>query len=638
MELPGSPILQEPVDTRNLKKIKLTTIEDQNEALIQSQDDPPSQFKIETDDNTNETKDHINDENPDDTPPPGDNGSIITTPSQFKIGMPKLMCFINDQITRNWIVGQSLSQTQIEQSLKLLIAIEESVLAKYLGNIGCSSSIGGDDHIGHRITKMNLKITEENAEIFHRLISKDSNPYMSSLNDVTLSYEFGAEDEGEGVAETVSQFIDKIRIPKGSFGESVEHLEILFDDEDDSIKNSPQRGILQSIIEVGSIPPSCKFLGIDHFLIEHNPLELIPPSVKDLLIYGWESREGDTYSVPPTVRELRLVPGTREDEDDPDFSDDEDDENTNNNSSSSSTTLKVCLPPSITLLEASSETMVKIPSSVKHLKFDFLNEAIPIGFIPSSVEKLDIDCFQKIVPGMIPNGVKDLEITMSETKSFKNIIPESVTILKINSAINIIDDKILPSGLTHLTTNQTIAFTPGLNHFKNLISLECQFDKPIGIGMLPPTLQKLNFWTVAKRSTRGMDICYIQEGSLPKDLEYLAMHYSSQTFEQGILPSNLKSLVIDISFYKMFPFDNCYIPPSVNQLVFEKRNPPIDRLEPFMARLFSNSKSILEIQVFITKFISFDSKDPYLYYRKSESEEGFILKSNLKNFLIAEKM
>eukprot|EP01132_Coremiostelium_polycephalum_P008449 gene8449-10379_t len=459
------------------------------------------------------------------------------------------------------------------------------------------------------------------------------NPYMSVVKEVRLLFSINNEIDGVDIPiERLSLFIDKIRIPKGSFGESLEKLEIDFPYINYSdfywSKENVEKEVMLGIIVVGSIPSQCQELTIDFHLLDHKPLELIPSSVKKLNICGWNSKEIGTNLVPPTVQELKIL-----------------------------TFYKKCkepilisnLPPSITLfmiMVPFSGSIVKLPSSIKCLKFYFKqDETTPIGIIPPSVENLVTSCHD-IVPGMIPNGVKDLFLVLSGSQPFKGAIPESVTKLTLGSSENYyeLDGTILPTRLTHLTIKQTgyprISLKPDIYYCKNLIYLDFHVRHPIEIGMLPPSLKIL----VLRSKTR---IKLLQPGSLPNELENLILDIYGlelETLEEGVLPNNLKSLAINIKILEQnnFPLllEQFYFPPTLNQLEFrpnENRKRGLSlyfkNLELFMTKLFSISKSTLEIRAFDTKFISFDSKDPYLYYNnESKDKEGFILKSKINEF------
>eukprot|EP01132_Coremiostelium_polycephalum_P008448 gene8448-10377_t len=471
------------------------------------------------------------------------------------------------------------------------------------------------------LESLRITIFNGNVDIFPLLVS-NIKPILVSLSSLIISFSFKN-------SELTMELADKIRIPSGSIGNTVKTMDIWFYNGPD--ESSSQREVLERILEVGSIPDSCENLTIEYFLIQHNPLGLIPSSVKELYVNKWNSKESDMYMVPKSVVKLALV-SHREFDDSPKFSD-------------------TCFPPSITDLDMSNGYFPflrkeAIPNSVKRLNINFTDGPIPIGFIPSSVERFESYCYYDIKPGMIPEGVKEVKINLNCDEPFeKGFIPNSVTKLSLNLNYESdnegeVYDTILPRGLTHLLTQYiNVRFSQptdgGQHHFTNLTHLDCQLPK-IEVGMLPPTLKKLII-------SFHPNLCVIPPGALPQSLKHLEMYFhQDQTFTKEVLPNQLKTLVLRTSFKNKheIPFDELdfEIPPSLQRLGLPSMTRPevtLLRLSQFMNRLFNNAKSRFEIKIYSTDFTSFDSKDPYLYYQSSFSylNDGFLQKSNLYQFL-----
>eukprot|EP01132_Coremiostelium_polycephalum_P008085 gene8085-9949_t len=433
--------------------------------------------------------------------------------------------------------------------------------------------------------------------------------------------------------EDLNKFLDlieKVRIPKGSIGQSVNTMKLVF------VNILTPNNLLQSIIENGSIPNQCKKLKIDHFLFSHNPLELIPPSVKELHVNHWSSNGGNRNILPSSIEILQI-----------------------NSICQFTNPIEIfedSLPKSITRLvlkNIEGISNLEIPSSIRQLETSEIDifQLLPNLIIPSTVDVLSIWNENHIKPGIIPIGIKELTIYQKKESFEKDIIPESVTklILKKDNLFSIpkneIKDKIFPRGLIHLETEFYIKFSKFGNdefYLSNLNHLECRV-KRITIGMFPSTLKKLIL-----KVPKSLKEWEIPIGAFPESLELLSIEIPpNQIFQQGIFPNGLKTLKLD--FRNNFNIPDIrdqpnIIPQSLNSLTISfYENPSQESIQRFfhlMNTLFSVSNSRLEIQIYKTRFISLEGpSDPFLYLQiqkyNTPIEEYFILKSNLLQALIS---
>eukprot|EP01132_Coremiostelium_polycephalum_P001989 gene1989-2449_t len=309
----------------------------------------------------------------------------------------------------NDFIEKLLQQYSIEEVKKYLEkqSIFHDAIKKYILTTREDSPLHLLEYVPQifMITTLNISIWEGNVDSFSKLLSNYL-PMMINIDTLWFNFEFDDLD--------LSPVAHQIRIPSGSIKQPIKEFHIIFNtdyNDEYGYRISPI-DVLENIIQVGSIPSSCEFLEVSHFLVEHNPLQLIPPSVKKLHVISWYSDVTNTsIMVPSTVQKLKLKSPL-------DFG--------------TNLIPKGILPQSITHLDMVGGIIMeypKIPSSVKKFKC-ILKQGMPIepGFIPSNVERFEVSCEEEIMPGVIPNGVKEFIAKVACNEPFKKgFIPESDT-------------------------------------------------------------------------------------------------------------------------------------------------------------------------------------------------------------------
>eukprot|EP01132_Coremiostelium_polycephalum_P008458 gene8458-10389_t len=314
--------------------------------------------------------------------------------------------------------------------------------------------------------------------------------------------------------------LDHIKIPTGVFQSSIRELIILVNWDE----NCP----FQEILQVGSIPDGLNRLLIDHRLVRHNPLQLIPTSVKDLLFYYWDSAEGEINMVPPTVSELSIIKynglNNAENNDQCVFS-------------------PGCFP---------------LHGSLNYLRLSHIgNRALVKGVIPDTVRILELSTTvkdQPFVPGVIPDSVTDLTFSSPFNHDLvPSIIPPSVTSLSLHSYyINKIEKGSIPESVTKLNIKslapygQKLDFLPlSLTHLEDsskeilkqfpptLTYIDCFFESILK-DLLPSTLKTL----IIRGNIQKIDV-----GSIPESVTTLIFYEIVRApLVQGVLPSNVENI------------------------------------------------------------------------------------------------
>eukprot|EP01132_Coremiostelium_polycephalum_P007648 gene7648-9406_t len=397
--------------------------------------------------------------------------------------------------------------------------------------------------------------------------------------------------------EVLLGLTEPFKIPSGTFkNHSIKELEIL-------VKYSEKNIRLEDILEIGSIPKTVEKLTIDHRLVRHSPLKLIPPSVTDLTLREWHSLEGEVNMVPPTVVKLHIYSYL-----------------TSKDTLSTVYLGPGCFPSqSLTDLKMSCiDGFISpnaIPNTVKRLQFSLYHPLMP-RVIPNSVEELIFDrpFNQDVYPDLIPNGVKEVTVHQWFTNSFlPGSIPPSVSRFnyKSKNGTSLLLNGILPcQGLTHLEISNEI-WNCQTQLPSTLTYLDCIFDTiPKGLlplnlkklvlseGVLPSTLETLKIlngisssvsFPWIPKSVKNIylsgdyqeDIPVIPVGALPDSIDTIEFgkFIQKQQFSHGVLPLNLKIL----DFHKCVPdtpfdTDDCKIPNSVQFFYLQKE---IQKYETF---------------------------------------------------------
>eukprot|EP01132_Coremiostelium_polycephalum_P008078 gene8078-9938_t len=471
-----------------------------------------------------------------------------------------------------------------------------------------------------------------------------------------------------------------VKIPVGSIPNSVKELSI------DVNLGANENQVFESVLEVGSIPDSVEVLKINHKIIKHNPLKLVPPSVKRLKLFTFDSGEGDLNLFPPTIQKLKIKS----------FED---------WSRNPYVFAPGCFPPSITELDIHTNIKVEpnlFPCQLKRLKF-VTKQKLTKGILPDSLEHVEFytGFTQDITQGdIVPDSVKSLQLPSTFKTPFKNTLPSVKSmIFGIHSGHNY--GKVAP-GLTYLEVRE------GVNRYNNvtlptsLTVLDCRMLSTILKGTLPPTLEILILYkvttieagsipqSVTKITFNEQIVISLEKGTLPSSLKKLSIKAgvsSETTFP--VIPENVKSLVLGCSDTNQIYLEDGIpinsLPESIERLSFIRNTKPIylpngtlppklkvlefkcfsqipfyleDFVIPISVEIFrlpicsnihtleyyydlifdllSNTETRMEIDFGSTKLLAIGRNDPYIYFHSTEngSIDGFILKSNLKSFLL----
>eukprot|EP01132_Coremiostelium_polycephalum_P003088 gene3088-3860_t len=338
----------------------------------------------------------------------------------------------------------------------------------------------------------------------------------------------------------ISSFNELNRIPKGMIPKSstLKELKISIPEFRFSAnRNNNNNSIYQDILEEGSIPESIEILTIDNRFVKHNPLGLIPNTVRELNILGSNIEEGDINNYPSSVEKITLIPKYRISEE-------------YYKSMLSTGCFTTSKQSSLIHLELNGGIPKicpgAIPSTVKYLKLRVLeNSTITIGSLPDSLECLEMDLgidldYKTIFrQGVIPNGVKSIKVdALMDSKPqifYQGSIPNTVTTLIIRkltpSTGLLLQEGILPEGLTHLEIKEE--WTPKTCLPPSLTYLNCNFDT-IPKGLLPKTLKTLKLSAKMKE---------IDIGSIPESVTEISFYkFLNIPLVEGILPSSLTKL------------------------------------------------------------------------------------------------
>eukprot|EP01132_Coremiostelium_polycephalum_P010141 gene10141-12439_t len=523
--------------------------------------------------------------------------------------------------------------------------------------------------LNERITSLNITVTDLNRSVLEVLGNS------KTLEKLCIDIKLDIESE-------------PLRIPSGSLPkESLKVLSIMYHGLQNLLFPMPH-SIFDQLLEIGSIGSSVETLRLDFEIFksqQRKGIQLIPDSVKKLQIISSCCTGGSKYAYLPfaTLDPVELVPdicGIPE----------------------SVTELELLLPPDCKIrphfIPSSVEKLILetpgpldeigvIPNSVKDL-FLYLDpqQVISPGWIPNQVKTLQIKSdmnrnYQcQIEPGVIPKSVttfkgnikkpmlRDPDILSPRIEylyclegwSLKTRVPQFLTYLEC-SFLRITISLSLPPTLKTLKLLSSVikvqvgSLPESLTRIQFLKRLQC----PLVKGTLPQSLKTLEFMQGISADTTfpvipngvtsfALSYCNILENnhniplnSLPDSIESILLTNNpnyTQSFERGILPNNLKSLVIincPYIFHQVTQNNQeCFIPPTLeildisntnyysfdgnyyNQLIHKILSSPTcpNRLMLIIERLY--------------RFINLDSNDSYIYH-KSILNEGFCLKSSI---------
>eukprot|EP01132_Coremiostelium_polycephalum_P008647 gene8647-10644_t len=453
------------------------------------------------------------------------------------------------------------------------------------------------DDLTNRITTLEIVYNSNTPSSTFTFITQCINLEKTIINYLSPK----EEGDGKGLKKKT-----KLRIPKGLLPETGPPNLTL----DIITKNVYD---LSKVLEPGSIPLTIGKLQLDHRLFSHDPLNLIPPSVTDIVINSFQSTGDNKPIVPNTVKKLVLHP-----------------------LGNLSTIENGNLPDSITDLN--------LPLSLIHISSGGIPNSVKVLNCGKYISKMDLE------NGTIPNGVEILKFGRyidtyrtcgrfgSKNKPLKSkfkglqtgMIPP--TVIEIMSPLEnncFLRPGISPEMLTKIFTNEEITSET----------------------RLPPCLEYLECRIlVLKITILSLSINYsyypsIPIGGIPESTQYLSLgNHFDQPLTKGILPKSLKTLALG-DFTSVSGDKQLFIPDSVTTIKFHlltSYRPKIKKEEigPFIQKFLScrrgapYNKNRIQIQIFgLYSFISFDENDKYCYLVDTYYSEfdKFILKSNLNS-------
>jgi hypothetical protein len=177
-----------------------------------------------------------------------------------------------------------------------------------------------------------------------------------------------------------------------------------------------------------------------------------------------------------------------------------------------------------------------IPDTVKNISFSCCNLKILSITIPTSVTKINFDCETLTMePGLIPNNVTHIKFGDDFNDNIKpGVLPHSLVHLSMGLSYNMpFNDNTLPENLKYL-------FLSG------------DYNQPFTVNTLPKSLKEL----------RIRDSLYESEIEVKSSYNYELL--------PGVLPDNLKILVLDSYYYEFKPG---VLPKSLEELELPKDYP-----------------------------------------------------------------
>eukprot|EP01132_Coremiostelium_polycephalum_P003936 gene3936-4912_t len=396
--------------------------------------------------------------------------------------------------------------------------------------------------------------------------------YHSKYDTVTINP--NSKFKIPNTAKTISlSYGTPIRIPPGLLPNSLTSLSLV-----DMKKDSFPDNKVCEYLQIGSIPNSVRKLKLDYHLIRHDPIGLIPESVRSITISNWivEFKNTDTptpIKLPTTVKKLKLKL-TNRDEKFPKilYSD----------SPIVSEPLNI-IPDTITellidycfsLFIINFNAFIFMPQSLKKLSLQFeITKGMEIVFemIPKSVEILILGPIRiPLTPGLLHNGIKVLDLKKSNCQIIKGSLPESLTSLSLGINVQLPKEflKFIPPSVLHLSCyiNKLV---PDMIP-PHVISLTF----PLGISStprnvfpipsnsllgLPPSVERLSFGV-------GSNLL-LQIGSIPHSVISLELGSPfNRELPLGTLPIQLESLTLPSTYNHSISSGGIFIPDTLKEL------------------------------------------------------------------------
>ncbi|KYQ96668.1 hypothetical protein DLAC_03954 [Tieghemostelium lacteum] len=235
-----------------------------------------------------------------------------------------------------------------------------------------------------------------------------------------------------------------------------------------------------------------------------------------------------------------------------------------------------------------------LPDSITNLTMGYKHPINEI-FLPKSLQTLVLNDYKNRIE-FLPSGLRTLEIHSSNLTLNYHVLPENLEKLIIRSNTLYVEG-LLPTGLKSLELryNNTLN-TPILLHLENLKSLEIEEIKnPINTDTLPIQLEILNLGIfnqiLLPNSFANLKILKfnnftqpIPEGVLPPTLERLYLgRLWNHPLEQNTFPPNLKKLKFSDSFDQALPYQ---LPNYIESLTFgDYFNQEVKNLPKYLRKL-----------------------------------------------------
>eukprot|EP01133_Synstelium_polycarpum_P003610 gene3610-4136_t len=253
-------------------------------------------------------------------------------------------------------------------------------------------------------------------------------------------------------------------------------------------------------LEVGSLPPKLHSLSIGGYK-KKLPSDIFPMSLRELKL---ESMFNENLVLPPTITKLEKIFDFKK------------------------SNAKLLVPANCSHLTVNNlfsriQYIPKgvLPSRLSHL--DIRNPDLSQNILPPSLKSLNISVYQIIRPGVLPESITSLKLSMQE--EFQVLVPGS-----------------LPGSLTRLRFGDSFNHSPAIDVLPaNLTKLAFgnSYNQPIHPGTLPPNLVTLKYGY-------SMDQPLI---NLPNSLEYLQLgECYQQEIDVKLLPTTLKLVCFSITY------------------------------------------------------------------------------------------
>ncbi|KYR01162.1 hypothetical protein DLAC_02271 [Tieghemostelium lacteum] len=239
----------------------------------------------------------------------------------------------------------------------------------------------------------------------------------------------------------------------------------------------------------------------------------------------------------------------------------------------------VKFPPFLTHLQLPTTFSMHIkasylPSTLTRLDLgNFFESPIDVGALPESLTYLNMGGYNKpLREGLIPQFVKVLIFYYCSQEI--QYLPKSLEYLKISSDSKItlyphVLDNCVNLTSVYLLINENIPLQPNcLPHSITDLTLGCSYN--LTNGTLPKSLKTLKFIKYGRsmldlaplpNSLVSIEFCEYYNSPLPltifdgcNQLKFLKFGYKfDQTIEDGVLPVNLETLILDKPYNKLLP-------------------------------------------------------------------------------------